>query len=61
METKVKPFIPEYIPAVGEVDAFLKIPRPDGKPEHLGLDWIDEYFKKTCIKYEQKKLFRLVN
>ena len=29
IETKLKPFIPEFIPAVGEVDAFLKIPRPD--------------------------------
>ncbi|MCB0368034.1 MAG: hypothetical protein KDD45_01015, partial [Bdellovibrionales bacterium] len=24
--------IPEYIPAIGEVDAFLKMPRPDGQP-----------------------------
>ena len=30
IDTKLKPFIPEYIPAVGEVDAFLKMPRPDG-------------------------------
>ena len=30
LETKIKPFIPEYIPAVGEVDAFLKMPKPDG-------------------------------
>lgn len=29
LDTKLKPFIPEYIPAVGEVDAFMKIPRPD--------------------------------
>ena len=37
LETKLKPFIPEYIPAVGEVEAFLKIPRPDEKEESLGL------------------------
>jgi intraflagellar transport protein 46 len=33
----LKAFIPEYIPAIGEVDAFLKMPRPDGQPETLGL------------------------
>ncbi len=37
LDTKLKPFIPEYIPAVGEVDAFLKVPRPDGVEETLGL------------------------
>jgi intraflagellar transport protein 46 len=42
LETKLKPFIPEYIPAVGEVDAFLKIPRPDGVTESLGLNLLDE-------------------
>ena len=30
LDTKMKPFIPDYIPAVGEVDAFLKMPKPDG-------------------------------
>jgi len=37
LETKLKPFIPDYIPAVGEVDAFLKVPRPDGVKEVFGL------------------------
>ena len=36
--TKLKAFVPDYIPAIGEVDAFLKMPRPDGKPESLGLN-----------------------
>lgn len=31
IESQFKPFIPEYLPAVGEVDAFLKIKRPDDK------------------------------
>jgi len=31
LEAKLRPFIPEYIPAIGEVDAFLKMPRPDAK------------------------------
>ena len=42
IETELKPFIPDYTPAVGEVDAFLKIPRPDGEVEKLGLAIIDE-------------------
>ena len=25
LETKLKPFIPEYIPSIGEIDAFLKV------------------------------------
>ena len=32
IDTKVKAFIPDFIPTVGEVDAFLKMPRPDGEP-----------------------------
>jgi len=42
IETKLRPFIPDFIPAVGEVDAFLKIPRPDGKDETLGIERLDE-------------------
>ena len=37
LNTKFRPFIPEFISAVGEVDAFLKVPRPDGVEEALGL------------------------
>lgn len=32
IDTKMKAFVPDFIPAIGEVDAFLKMPRPDGKP-----------------------------
>uniref|UniRef100_A0A7S3D4V8 Intraflagellar transport protein 46 homolog n=1 Tax=Palpitomonas bilix TaxID=652834 RepID=A0A7S3D4V8_9EUKA len=42
LDTKLKPFIPDYIPAVGEIDAFIKLPRPDGKPDNLGLTVLDE-------------------
>jgi intraflagellar transport protein 46 len=42
IDTKVKPFIPDYIPAIGEVDAFLKINRPDNINEDIGLNFIDE-------------------
>ena len=26
----------DYIPAVGDIDAFIKVPRPDGLEEDLG-------------------------
>mmetsp|Transcript_6273 Transcript_6273/g.12091 ORF Transcript_6273/g.12091 Transcript_6273/m.12091 type:complete len:445 (-) Transcript_6273:314-1648(-) len=42
IETKLKPFIPDYIPAVGGIDEFIKVPRPDGKPDFLGLKVLDE-------------------
>lgn len=42
LEHKLKPFIPDYIPAVGDIDAFIKIPRPDGQPDTLGLTVLDE-------------------
>ncbi|KAJ7305362.1 hypothetical protein JRQ81_011301 [Phrynocephalus forsythii] len=42
LEHKLKPFIPDFIPAVGDIDAFLKVPRPDGKADHLGLLALDE-------------------
>ncbi|ESO93749.1 hypothetical protein LOTGIDRAFT_153208 [Lottia gigantea] len=42
LDTKMKPFIPDFIPAVGDIDAFLKISRPDGKPDTLGLSVLDE-------------------
>ncbi len=35
--TQLKPFIPEFVPAIGEVDAYLKIPRPDLREEKLGI------------------------
>jgi len=31
IDTELKAFIPDYIPAVGEVDAFIKPSRPDGQ------------------------------
>ncbi|XP_039327267.1 intraflagellar transport protein 46 homolog isoform X4 [Saimiri boliviensis] len=42
LDHKLKPFIPDFIPAVGDIDAFLKVPRPDGKPDNLGLLVLDE-------------------
>jgi intraflagellar transport protein 46 len=39
---ELKPFIPDYIPIVGEVDPFIKIPRPDGAADGLGISRLDE-------------------
>ena len=38
----MKPFIPNYMPSVGEVDAFMKPSRPDNAYEELGLSALDE-------------------
>ncbi|CAD7928273.1 unnamed protein product [Amoebophrya sp. A25] len=42
LDTKLKAFIPDFIPSIGEVDAMIKIPRPDGKADGLGLTRLDE-------------------
>lgn len=42
LDTKLRPFIPEFIPAVGDIDAFIKVPRPDGVADKLGLVALDE-------------------
>ena len=42
LETPFRPFIPDYIPAIGEVDAALKGPKPDGEEEDLGITVLDE-------------------
>ncbi|XP_071546672.1 intraflagellar transport protein 46 homolog isoform X1 [Panulirus ornatus] len=42
LEHRLRPYIPDYIPAVGDIDAFIKIPPPDGKPSLVGLEVLDE-------------------
>ncbi|OHT17175.1 Intraflagellar transport protein 46 like protein [Tritrichomonas foetus] len=37
-----KPFLPELVASIGAIDAFIKVPRPDGEQEHLGLTVLDE-------------------
>ena len=55
LDTKMKPFIPDYIPAVGEVDAFLKMPKPDNAKEDLGITVLDE----PCLNHEDKTVLEL--
>ena len=42
LHTPLRPFVPEYMPNVGEVDAYLKMPNPDGSKETLGIEVLDE-------------------
>jgi intraflagellar transport protein 46 len=46
LDTRLKPFIPDFIPAVGDIDAFVKVPRPDNAVQdasmQLGLGILDE-------------------
>ena len=40
LDSKLKPFIPEFIPAVGDIDAFIKV--ESDNPLELGLTVLDE-------------------
>nr|CCC91023.1 conserved hypothetical protein [Trypanosoma congolense IL3000] len=42
LPAKLRPFIPDYVPSIGDLDPFCKIPRPDGKPDGLGVYVLDE-------------------
>ncbi|KAJ1526178.1 hypothetical protein ONE63_009337 [Megalurothrips usitatus] len=42
LDFKLRPFVPDFIPAVGDIDAFLKVQRPDGKSDAVGLKVLDE-------------------
>ena len=43
------------MPAVGEVDAFLKMPKPDGTREDLGITVLDE----PALNSEDKSVLEL--
>ena len=49
IEPYLRPFIPDYIPAVGDIDAFIKIPRPDGVVDNLGTHIILNINKNTSM------------
>ena len=42
LDYKLKPFIPDYIPAVGDIDAFLKVAPPSEQGAGAGLRVLDE-------------------
>ena len=64
IDIRLKPFIPDFIPAVGEVDAFLKLPRPDGLKESLGLERLDEpalnMSKKSYLDLLIKEFYNII-
>ena len=37
-----KPFLPSLIPAIGSIDSFIKVPRPDNEFDELGITILDE-------------------
>jgi intraflagellar transport protein 46 len=55
LDYKLRPFIPDFIPAVGDIDAFLKIPCPDGKSDSIGLTVLDE----PCAKQSEPAVLHL--
>ena len=42
LESTLKPFVPDYLPAVGQTDVFVKVQRPDAERDELGLKVLDE-------------------
>eukprot|EP00736_Rhodelphis_marinus_P002288 Rmarinus@m.16299 len=42
IDSKLSPFVPDYMPAVGDPDPILKVPRPDNKSDQLGFELLDE-------------------
>jgi intraflagellar transport protein 46 len=42
LDTKLRPQVPDFIPSIGEVDAYLKMPKPDNSKEELGITQLDE-------------------
>lgn len=42
MDLKLKPFIPEYYPSVGDIDAFIKVTHPEVQDDTLGIKCLDE-------------------
>jgi Intraflagellar transport complex B protein 46 C terminal len=45
----LRPFMPDYIPALGGTDTFIKVPRPDGQPDWLGLKVKPRTRTRTCM------------
>jgi intraflagellar transport protein 46 len=55
LDSKIKPFVPEFIPCVGEVDSFLKMTKPDGTKEDLGIMMVDE----PSLNHEDKTVLEM--
>jgi len=42
LDVKIRPFIPEYYPSVGDIDAFIKVVNPEINKDELGIRCLDE-------------------
>ncbi|KAJ3324967.1 Intraflagellar transport protein 46 [Boothiomyces sp. JEL0866] len=42
LEPTLCPFLPDYIPCIGDIDPIIKIPKPNGEQKSLGLEVLDE-------------------
>lgn len=42
LDSALKPFLPDYLPSIGELDPFLKVGRPDQERDILGIEILDE-------------------
>ncbi|OHT00258.1 hypothetical protein TRFO_33081 [Tritrichomonas foetus] len=60
-----KPFLPELVPSIGAIDAFIKIPRPDAQLDDLGLVVLDEpsigQMDPQIFKMELREKFGVVS
>ncbi|XP_016664196.1 intraflagellar transport protein 46 homolog isoform X2 [Acyrthosiphon pisum] len=56
LEFRLQPFIPDYLPAVGDADAFIKVIAPDPSIQAgLGLEYLDE----PCLNQSDPCLLNL--
>lgn len=58
LDYKLKPFIPDFIPAVGDIDAFIKV--ESNNPLELGLTVLDEPSAKQSDPNIMELQLRLV-
>ncbi|CAD6193265.1 unnamed protein product [Caenorhabditis auriculariae] len=42
LRPQLRPFVLDYVPSIGDIDAFIKIPRPDDVDDNAGLTHLDE-------------------
>ena len=60
-----KPFLPELIPSIGAIDAFIKVPRPDAQLDNLGLTILDEpsisQTNSQILKMELREKFAMAS
>ena len=54
LEVHLKPFVPDFLPALGDTDAFLKVGRPDSQEEVAGLVTVDEPTAAQSIDVARK-------